>query len=83
MYNWEFVIDVNDKDWKRVKIITNSITIIITILMRDIINVLNWKDNENVKDINKENVITIIIENDIKNKNENINIENIINDNEK
>lgn len=32
---------------------------------------------------NKENVITIIIENDIKNKNENINIKNIINDNEK
>lgn len=36
-----------------------------------------------LKDINKENVITIIIENDIKNKNENINIKNIINDNEK
>lgn len=51
--------------------------------MRNIINVLNWKDNENVKDKNKENVITIIIENDIKNKNENINIKNIINDNEK
>ena len=32
--------------------------------MRNIINVLNWKDNENVKDINKENVITVIIEND-------------------
>lgn len=31
----------------------------------------------------KKNVITIIIENDIKNKNENINIKNIINDNEK
>lgn len=46
--------------------------------MRNIINVLNWKDNENVKDKNKENVITIIIENDIKNKNENINIKNII-----
>ena len=30
--------------------------------MRNIINVLNWKDNENVKDINKENVITVIIE---------------------
>lgn len=41
------------------------------------------KGKENVKDINKENVITIIIENDIKNKNENINIEIIINDNEK
>ena len=46
--------------------------------MRNIINVLNCKDNENVKDKNKENVITIIIENDIKNKNENINIKNII-----
>lgn len=33
---------------------------------------------KNVKDINKKNVITIIIENDIKNKNENINIKNII-----
>lgn len=43
--------------------------------MRDIIDVLNWKDNENV--------ITIIIENDIKNKNENINIKSIINNNEK
>ena len=63
MYNWEFVIDVNNKDWKIVKIITNSITIIIVILMRDIIDVLNWKDNENVKDKKKENVITIIIEN--------------------
>lgn len=31
----------------------------------------------------KKNVITVIIENDIKNKNENINIKNIINDNEK
>lgn len=31
----------------------------------------------------KKNVTTIIIENDIKNKNENINIKNIINDNEK
>ena len=59
--------------------------------MRNIINVLNWKDNENVKDKRKENIITviienditIIIENDIKNKNENINIKNIINDNEK
>lgn len=107
--------------------------------MRNIINVLNWKDNENVKDKNKENVITVFIENnkrditikndikslrtiignqieivnenkdmkndknikeindkkliikriwnnkknDIKNKNENINIKNIINDNEK
>lgn len=40
---------------------------------------MNEKDNENVKDINKENVITIIIENE----NENINIEIIINDNEK
>lgn len=49
--------------------------------MRDIIDVLNWKDNENVKD--KKNVITIIIENDIKNKNENINIKSIINNNEK
>ena len=63
MYNWEFVIDVNNKDWKIVKIITNSITIIIVILMRDIIDVLNWKYNENVKDKKKENVITIIIEN--------------------
>lgn len=51
--------------------------------MRNIINVLNWKDNENVKDKRKENIITNIIENDIKNKNENINIKNIINDNEK
>ena len=32
--------------------------------MRDIIDVLNWKDNENVKDKRKENVITVIIEND-------------------
>lgn len=31
----------------------------------------------------KKNVITIIIENDIKNKNENINIKSIINNNEK
>lgn len=31
----------------------------------------------------KKNVITIIIENDIKNKNENINIKTIINNNEK
>ena len=46
--------------------------------MRNIINVLNWKDNENVKDKRKENIITVIIENDIKNKNENINIKNII-----
>lgn len=46
--------------------------------MRNITSVFNWKDNENVKDKNKENVITIIIENDIKNKNENINIKNII-----
>lgn len=46
--------------------------------MRNIINVLNWKDNENIKDKNKENVITVIIENDIKNKNENINIKSII-----
>lgn len=30
-----------------------------------------------------KNVITIIIENDIKNKNENINIKSIINNNEK
>lgn len=44
---------------------------------------MNKKSKENVKDINKENDITIIIENDIKNKNENINIKNIINDNEK
>ena len=51
--------------------------------MRNIKDVFNWKDNENIKDINKENVITVIIENDIKNKNENINIKNIINDNEK
>ena len=54
--------------------------------MRNITSVFNWKDNENIKDKNKENVITIIIENDIKiiiendikNKNENINIKNII-----
>ena len=32
--------------------------------MRNIINVLNWKDNENVKDKRKENVIIVIIEND-------------------
>ncbi len=32
--------------------------------MRNIINVLNWKDNENVKDKRKENIITVIIEND-------------------
>ena len=31
--------------------------------MRNIINVLNWKDNENVKDKRKENIITVIIEN--------------------
>lgn len=31
--------------------------------MRNIINVLNWKDNENIKDKNKENVITVFIEN--------------------
>lgn len=53
---------------KRIKIITNSITIIIAIIiaisMRNIINVLNWKDNENVKDKRKENIITVIIEND-------------------
>ena len=61
MYNWEFVIDVNDKDWKRVKIITNSITIIITILMRDIINVLNWKDNENVKDKKKKMLLQLLL----------------------
>lgn len=35
------------------------------------------------KDKRKEIIITNIIENDIKNKNENINIKNIINDNEK
>lgn len=34
--------------------------------MRNIINVLNWKDNENVKDKRKENIITVIIENDKK-----------------
>lgn len=45
------------------KIITNSITIIIAISMRNIINILNWKDNENVKDKRKENIITVIIEN--------------------
>ena len=49
---------------KKVKIITNSITIIIAISMRNIINVLNWKDNENVKNKRKENIITVIIEND-------------------
>ena len=32
--------------------------------MRNIINVLNWKNNENVKDKRKENIITVIIEND-------------------
>lgn len=37
------------------------------------------KKNENIITI----IIAIIIENDIKNKNENINIKNIINDNEK
>ena len=31
--------------------------------MRNIINILNWKDNENVKDKRKENIITVIIEN--------------------
>lgn len=34
--------------------------------MRNIINVLNWKDNENVKDKRKENIITVIIENNKK-----------------
>lgn len=34
--------------------------------MRNIINVLNWKNNENVKDKRKENIITVIIENDKK-----------------
>lgn len=63
-------MDVNNKDWKRIKIITNSITIIIVISIINITDVFNWKDNENIKDKNKENVITIIIENDIKNKNE-------------
>lgn len=68
------------------KININDITIIIVISIINITDVFNWKDNENVKDKNKENVITIIIENDIKNdiknknenKNENINIKNII-----
>ena len=61
MYNWEFVIDVNNKDWKIVKIITNSITIIIVILMRDIIDVLNWKDNENVKDKKKKMLLQLLL----------------------
>lgn len=52
-------------------------------MIRTIIGIFNWKDNRNIIGKNKENVITVIIENDIKNKNENINIKNIINDNEK
>ena len=32
--------------------------------MRNITSVFNWKDNENVKDKRKENIITVIIEND-------------------
>lgn len=40
-------------------------------------------DSENNKDKGKDIIIKIIIENGIKNKNENINIKNIINDNEK
>lgn len=56
-------------------------------LIRTIIGIFNRKDDRNIKDKRKENIITIIIENDIKNdiknKNENINIKNIINDNEK
>ena len=61
MEDWEFVIDVNNKDWKIVKIITNSITIIIVILMRDIIDVLNWKDNENVKDKKKKMLLQLLL----------------------
>lgn len=56
-------------------------------MIRTIIGIFNRKDDRNIKDKRKENIITIIIENDIKNdiknKNENINIKNIINDNEK
>ena len=32
--------------------------------MRNITDVFNWKDNENIKDKRKENIITVIIEND-------------------
>ena len=52
-------------------------------MIRTIIGIFNWKDDRNIIGKNKENVITVFIENDIKNKNENINIKNIINDNEK
>ena len=43
--------------------IGDSITIIIVISITNITDVFNRKDNENIKDKNKENVITVFIEN--------------------